>query len=370
MNEDRASRYNRIRRRTSALSTATVALLLLLLLATGSSAALRDIAAVIASGSFSVTVVVYVAILIALVEFVRLPFVYSQAVTLERRYGLSAETTSEWWWGHLKSGLLALLVGVVAAEGLWHLLRVSPEWWWVTASIVCLAALVLLARFVPLLLQRADGCRPLDRPALRARLVRLAVRTGADVGEIYEWRTSGRSRRATASLAGFGQTRRILLSDTLLMDNSDDEVEVIVAHELAHHVYRDLWRSLGLEGVLIAAGFYCADLVLERAAGFGFSGKSDVAGLPLVLLTAGVVSLLFIPLVNAVSKAHERRADRYALEMTGNVSAFVSAMQRLGTTNLAEERPSPIVDALFHSHPSVASRVAAANSWAAAQAGS
>src|SRR5688572_31757501 len=35
------------------------------------------------------------------------------------------------------------------------------------------------------------------------------------------------------------RTRRILLSDTLLADHGDEEIEVILAHELAHHVHQD-----------------------------------------------------------------------------------------------------------------------------------
>ena len=66
------------------------------------------------------------------------------------------------------------------------------------------------------------------------------------------------------------------------------------------------------------------------------------------------MSLLLLPLVNAVSRAHERRADRYALDMTSNADAFISAMKRLGAQNLAEERPSRIVELLFHSHPPIA----------------
>ena len=94
-------------------------------------------------------------------------------------------------------------------------------------------------------------------------------------------------------------------------------------------------------------------------------GKSDIAALPLLVLTFGAVSLTLLPFANAMSRAHERRADRYALEMTGNAGAFVSAMKRLGATNLAEERPSRLVEILFHSHPPMAARIAAAQEWIA-----
>jgi len=88
-----------------------------------------------------------------------------------------------------------------------------------------------------------------------------------------------------------------------------------------------------------------------------------VAALPLLLLTMGAVSLVLMPLRNALSRSHERRADRFALTMTRNLEAFVTAMKRLGAQNLAEEEPSPIVEALFHSHPSISARISAARSF-------
>jgi STE24 endopeptidase len=182
---------------------------------------------------------------------------------------------------------------------------------------------------------------------------------------VFEWRLSDKTKKANAALAGIGQTRRIIISDTLLAEHSDDEIEVILAHELAHHVHRDIWKGIALETVLIALGFYLADAVLTRfAMSFGLTGKGDIAALPLLLLAAGAVSLALMPLANAFSRAHERRADRYALEMTRNVPAFVSAMKRLGAQNLAEERPSRLVQILFYTHPPISARIDAAHAWA------
>jgi STE24 endopeptidase len=107
-----------------------------------------------------------------------------------------------------------------------------------------------------------------------------------------------------------------------------------------------------------------ADLVLTAFAGsFGLEGKGDVAALPLLALAAGFVSLTLMPLGNALSRAHERRADRYALEMTRNAPAFITAMRRLAAQNLAEEEPSRLVQVLFHTHPPISQRIEAARRY-------
>jgi STE24 endopeptidase len=266
----------------------------------------------------------------------------------------------------LKAGLVALVFGLAAAAIVWSLIRWDPARWWIAAAVVFTVIMVGLVQLAPvLLLPLFYQFKPLDRVALVERLVALADRAGARVMGVFEWRLSDKTRKANAALAGIGQTRRIIISDTLLAEHSDDEIEVILAHELAHHVHRDIWKGIGLETVLIALGFYLADVALTRFAGsFGLSGKDDIAALPLLLLAAGAVSLALMPLANALSRAHERRADRYALDMTKNAAAFVSAMKRLGAQNLAEEHPSRLVQILFYTHPPMSDRIDAAHAWA------
>jgi STE24 endopeptidase len=179
---------------------------------------------------------------------------------------------------------------------------------------------------------------------------------------VYEWRLGARTRKANAALVGFQGTRRILLSDTLLSDFSDDEIEVILAHELAHHVHRDLWIAVGYEAGLTLASLFLSAQVIERF-GPGLGIGADPAALPLVMLVSGALSLMFTPLANAVSRGHERRADLYALNLTGKPAAFESAMRRLGALNLAEEHPSAAITFLFYTHPPLPDRIQGARAW-------
>jgi STE24 endopeptidase len=95
-------------------------------------------------------------------------------------------------------------------------------------------------------------------------------------------------------------------------------------------------------------------------------GIDDPAGIPMLLTAAGALALAVKPLLNAQSRNHERRADAYALRMTKNPSAFISAMRRLGQQNLAEDHPSRFVQAFFYTHPPIKERLRAAEDWAAA----
>ena len=364
-NEDKAARYNRLRRRTSLLDAAVQAGLLALFALSGTSTWLRATVESLIGTDLTPLVVVYVLSSAAFFELAHLPFAFHERFLLERRYGLSTETVAGWAIDHVKAAAMALAALIAAGLVVAWLLRWSPAHWWLLAAIVLAAALVLFARFAPvLLLPRFYDIRPLERDALRARLLALTERARTPVLGVYEWRIGSRTVKANAALAGIGRTRRILLSDTLLAAHSDEEIETVFAHELAHHVYGDIWSALALEAALLTLGCYLADVVLSTfGATVGLTGKADVAGLPLLALTAGAASLGFMPLANALSRTHERRADRYALETTGNSPAFISAMKRLAATNLAEERPSRWVEVLFHTHPSAAARIEAARAY-------
>ncbi len=340
---------------------------LAVIVVSGCSVALRDAVESAGGASHLGSAAMFIVAIAGLRELCLLPLAYYEGVTLERRYGLTTQSTRRWWLDHAKASGLGLVVVLAAGVSVSLLLRWAPSWWWLLAAAGFTGVTVLLTQIAPvLLLPMFDPYEPLRREALVQRLMRLASRANTKVLGVFEWHIGARTKKANAALTGLGRTRRILVSDTLLAEHSDDEIEVILAHELAHHVHHDIWSSIGIHAVVVTVATYVTDLTLNWFAGsFGLIGKSDVAALPLAALACGVVSVLCMPLVNAVSRAHERRADRYALDMTGNASAFVSSMKRLGAQNLSDDRPSALVEFMFCTHPPVGARILAAQAWAA-----
>ena len=371
MNEDKSTRYHRLRRRADLLGTAVAGLVLLGLTVSGGSHRLRELAAAISQWvperlNDALMVILLTILVLLILQIVELPFAFYQGHRLEQRYGLSTQSTAHWLSDQGKGVLLGTGMAVIGSSVVFVTLRNWPDqWWWISAAVFT-AGVVILARLAPVvLLPMFYKFKPLDRPALSARLLALAEKARTDVVGVFEWVLSGHTRKANAALAGMGQTRRILLSDTLLADFSEDEIEVVLAHELAHHVHRDLWRAIAVQTLLLFGGFFVANVVLHRVAdAAGFRGLSDPAALPLLMLVAGTWSFLMLPLVNALSRAQERAADRYALDTTRNVDAFVTAMKRLSQQNLAEEYPSALVRWIFYSHPPIRERIEAARAFA------
>ena len=360
MNEDRSSRYHRLKRQTGILSLVWSVVLLAGLLLTGASTKLRDFA-----GHSVFAIVIYIALLLLLNEAGSLPLSFYSGFLLERRYGLSKEPLGRWLLDQAKAFGIGLVLSSAGAAIIYAFIRISPGRWWLPAGLVFAMLIVSLANLAPvLLLPLFYTVKPLEKEALHARLIALAERAGARVLGAYEWGLSEKTRKANAALAGLGSTRRILVSDTMLAEYSDEEIEVVLAHELAHHVHGDIWKGIVFESLLILAGFYLASRALAALAPVvGLQGVADIAGLPLLVLAAGAVSFVMVPVAHAMSRAFERSADRFALDLTRNPSAFISAMKRLSAQNLAEEHPSRVVQWLFHSHPPMRERIAAAESF-------
>jgi STE24 endopeptidase len=351
MNEDKGARYHRLRRRASILSTAVAAAVLIALILTPASRLLAELT----QGSIAL----YVIALAVLIEAVTLPLAFQIGWRLEHKYGLSRERAADWLRDQLKGFAIGLPLAIAAAEIVYLAARAWPERWWLAAAIALTLAMIALMHLAPVVLMPLFvRTKPLDRPELSRRLAGLSARAGVPVVGVFEWQLGARTSKANAALTGMGSTRRILLSDTLLASYSDDEIEVILAHELAHHVHRDLWSAVAVESALLVAGAYAAHVVIAAIGpSLGIESAADVAGLPLLLVTAGALSLVLTPFARALSRRHERRADAFALKTTGAPGAFISAMKRLGAQNLAEERPSTLTRVLFHSHPPLAERI-------------
>ncbi len=342
--------------------------LLLVLLLTGWTGAIRDLAYSNSFQSYGLAVFLYVFFLILIARVLGLGLDY-YGFRLEHRYELSNQKLRSWLWDEAKGFLLAVILGGLLVELLYFFIRQFPEHWWVLAWFGFLGVTVLLAQLAPVLLFPIFyKFEPLRDDELKARLIRLGERAGTRVRGVYKWQLSEKSKKANAALTGLGNTRRIILADTLIDNYSPDEIEAVLAHELGHHVHKHILKGIAVQAVATFVGFWAANWVLQYASDRWhiFEQLSDFANLPLVILTFVVLSLALMPGMNAFSRYNEREADRYAFENIANVDPFISSMNKLAQQNMAERTPSRWVEWWFHSHPAIARRVAAAEAWAKA----
>ena len=372
MNEAKASAYRRRRRRTAVLRAGAWAALLAGLAGSGLSRTLAEVAARAAALApvpdllqASLVVAGYTLVVSLAGRAIDLPLAWYGEFVLDRRFGVSRRHAGDWLCGYAGATVVRVAAWTAGAVLLYAAMRSWPASWWLAAGLALAVLTVAATHLAPLALPWLYPLRPLERPALRRRLEALVRRAGAAAIGIHEWRLGADPPRPNAALVGIGSTRRVLLTDALLADYSDDEIEVVVAHELAHHVHRDVWKTMAYETLAAAAACGAAQWALHSLGPLlGLAGVADVAGLPIAVLAAGAALLLLAPVTNLLSRRLERRADRYAVDLTGKPEALASGLRRLAAQSLAEERPSRVTAWLSYSHPPWSDRLVAARAAA------
>jgi STE24 endopeptidase len=360
-----ARRYNRVKRWLEVSDLIVGFVLLLGLVLTHGSVRLRDIAYVASRQYYSIAVFVFVFLLLLISKVLSLPLDF-YSFRLEHEYHLSNQKLGAWLWDELKGWVVGLVLMSILVEILYATIRAYPDHWWIIVWAVFIGFTVLLAQLAPVVLFPIFyRFEPLKNDALRERLVKLSERAGTKVRGVYEWKISEKSKKANAALTGLGKTRRIIVADTLLSNYTDDEIEAVLAHELGHHVHGHIVKGILLQIAITFVGFWAASHILRYAVDQRqmFQSLSDFANLPLLALIAAVLGLLLAPVLNAYSRYNERQADEYAWNSIPSIEPFVSSMHKLASQNLAEENPARWIEVLFHSHPSIGKRTAAAAAW-------
>lgn len=364
-----ARQYNRTKRWLEMADMVIGVGFLVLLLLTGLNRSLRDISMKTGSDHYWLQLFIYVLLLSAISKFLGIGLDF-YSFRLEHRFNLSNQRLGAWVRDEIKGWVLGLIMGAVIAEIVYALIRISPEHWWIFAWLVFIALFVLFAQIAPVVLfPLFYKFAPLQNEELKSRLMKLGERAGTRIRGVYEWKLSEKSKKANAALTGLGSTRRIIIADTLLQNCNDDEIEAIMAHELGHQVHSHILKSIVMEAIVTLAGFWAANFVLQYATremqqATKFQHLADFANLPLLVLVSSVLSILLMPALNAYSRLTERQADLYCWKSVPNVRPFITAMEKLTAQNLSERSPSRLVEILFHSHPPISKRIAAAEAWA------
>ncbi len=357
-------KYNRVKLILSLTGTITGVVFILTLIWSGLSMSLsRYIGAVTENIYFQLLLfVIAIGIMESLLTF---PLNYYSGYRMEHQYGMSNQTFFQWMKENLKGAAVGAVIGLPLLLIFYYCMNVFQDNWWLPVAAVFFLFSVLLARIAPtLIFPLFYKFKPIGNESLKNKLIELCSGVNMTIAGIFEFNMSKTTKKANAAFAGIGRSKRIILADTLLESFSEEEIEVVFAHEVGHYYHKHIIKSILLSIVTIFAGLFVSAYFYKQSISvFGFTSITDIAALPLLGLILMLFGFLTGPVNNALSRAYEREADAYALNQTKNKAAFISAMQRLSTMNLADEEPHPVVEFLFYSHPAISKRVLMAESF-------
>jgi STE24 endopeptidase len=347
---EQAKRYSALRYRNMLISLAVTVLYLIVLLAGAGRALWAALPQPL----------LFVAVLLAGDWLVGLPTGY-YAHLQSRRFGLSVQGGAGWLWDEAKSFLLSLVMnGLLALLLLW-LWRALPATWYLWMAAVAVLLDLLITFVAPVwIMPLFNKYTPLEEGDLRNRLMRLSQSAGVFVKGVFVSHVSEKETRLNAALTGLGATRRIILYDTMIAACTPEEVEVVLGHEMGHHVYGHIVKMTLLSSGFLAVAFLVAGVALAPVSGWLGLGGLVPAALPLVAALFGLIGLPLMPIFMAISRQWERDCDAFALKLTGNPGAFIGAFRKLADRNMADFTPPRWVYWFLYSHPLVPERIAMA----------
>jgi len=332
--------------------------LVVIFVGAGYSVILRDYIAVVHPNVY-IRLLAFLFILGMFFSVFSIPVSFISSYWLENRFGLSNQRFPGWVWEQVKAYLVGLVLLVPILLVFYYILRTYPDSWWFWMATILFLFSVFIGKIAPqIIFPLFYKFEPISDDKLLKRMNRLAEMGNFSLQGVYRFDMSKTTKKANAAFTGLGKTRRIKLGDTLLEEFSLDEIETVFAHEVGHYVYGHLVKGIvrgtlaSYLGLFFAAYFY--DLLIQS---MQFEGVADLAALPLLSLILSIFSLISSPLNNMVSRKYERQADAFALEHSKNPKTFISSMQKLSKMNLSDNDPHPVVEFLFHSHPSIKSRI-------------
>jgi STE24 endopeptidase len=277
--------------------------------------------------------------------------------------GLATQSWPAWGADVLRTTALGAALTGGGAVAVSVLTRRFGDRWWLPAAagVVTVAGVASFAG--PVVIDPIfNDFTPLPPGELRREVLAMARRAGMRIGDVFEVDASRRTVAVNAYVAGLGATRRVVLFDTLLDSFTPAQTRLVVAHELAHARHLDVPRGLFYTALVAPAATRAVARVAER---IDASAAGEATTLPALALGGGAVGGLLAIVARQLSRAIERRADSFALELTGDPESFVSFEQRIAAANLADPDPPRWRALLFGTHPSMVERIGIAQAYKA-----
>ena len=293
--------------------------------------------------------------------FLQMPFDLYNTFVIEEKYGFNRQTFALWLGDAAKGLLLSTVIYTLLLWVAFSLIGAMPGYWWLVLWLFLLFFKLFMLYISPYVIEPLfNKFTPIADKSLEEKIRNLLAGAGLSISRVFTMDASKRSGHGNAYFSGIGHVKRIVLFDTLLVKNSDEEILGILAHEAGHWKKKHILKRLVVMECVSFAALYLAWHFLQSdmlATVFQISEPTLQVKLLLIGFCGALAAFPLKPLFSLASRKHEWEADRFAVELGGNPHALARALVKLGRDNLANLHPHPWYIALHYSHPPLPQRV-------------
>lgn len=293
------------------------------------------------------------------------PFSIYSTFVIEERFGFNKTTPKTFIMDKIKSWILMAVIGGGLLSLVVYIYEQTGTYFWIWIWAVLAVFSIFMSMFyssiiVPLFNKQTK----LDEGSLRDKIEAFAEKAGFQLKNIYTIDGSRRSTKANAYFAGLGAKKRIVLYDTLIEKQTEDEIVAVLAHEIGHYKKKHIISSLALSlansllTLFILSLFIKPDseIALSLAEALGAQTFSFHVGILAFGILYGPLSFITGTLMNLWSRKNEYEADHFAASF-GFSKELVNALIKLSVDSLSNLRPHPAYVFFHYSHPTLLQRI-------------
>jgi STE24 endopeptidase len=351
--------YQKDNNRLTFWSSSFNLVIIVLMIITGGFAFVDDLARHISSHLVIISLLFFGLIGFAS-DLINIPFSYYDSFVIEKKYGFNTMTIRTFITDHIKSWLIAILIGIpVLGLITWFYYKTGVGFWVYAWILITLFSIVMNLFYSELIVPLFNKQTPLEEGILREQIQAFASKTGFKLRNIYLIDGSKRSTKANAYFSGFGPKKRIVLFDTLLKELTYDQIVAVLAHEIGHYKKKHVLQSLVTSFLLTGIMLFLFSLVVNNpllSQAMGTKNSSFHIGLIVFGILYSPLSLIIGLFSNYLSRKNEFQADRFVSDHL-EPSLLADALKKLSVKNLSNMMPHPVYVFFHYSHPPLLKRL-------------
>jgi len=358
---EQAQQYDKANKRLGIIGSTISLILILAFLFFGGFAWLNEALSSVTTHYIALPLLFF-GVLYIVSDLLSLPVSLYQTFVIEEKFGFNKTTPVTFIIDKLKGYLLTALLGGILLSAIIFIYYKTQTYFWLLAWVVMTFFTLFFATFyTSLIVPLFNKLSPLETGELKDAINKYSEKVAFPLKNIFVVDGSKRSSKANAYFSGLGKQKSIVLYDTLINQNTTDELVAILAHEVGHykkkHILKGLIISIIQTGVMLfILGLALKSPLLSQA--LGVEEPTFHIGLIAFGILFSPISTVLGLFMNMFSRKNEYEADAFA-KATASGSALINALKKLSVNHLSNLNPHPAYVFFYHSHPTLLQRLRA-----------
>jgi len=293
-------------------------------------------------------------------SIISLPFSLYSTFVIEEKFGFNKTTLKTFIMDMLKGTALAIVIGgTLGGLIVWLFYELGDAFWLVAWVIMTIFSVFMTMFAATLIMPLFNKFTPLEEGDLRTAIEAYCEKAGFKLNRFFVMDGSKRSAKSNAFFSGLGPKKTIALYDTLIEQQSTEEIVAVLAHEIGHYKKQHTLLSLVLSTLQIGVMLFLLGIFLRRPE-FSFALGANEMSFHVGIIAFGIIFSPISTLIgigmNVLSRKNEFEADAFARDTYAG-EPLASALKKLTAENLGNLKPHPAYVFVHYSHPPVLARL-------------